>query len=71
MALTDAEKANFETLQRAFANGDAALVEGTDKATGERRAIICAAQRNGDDIMLVPLASLAWDDPYDLWGGPK
>lgn len=70
MALTDAEKANFDTLRRAFANGDAALLEGADKATGTRRAIICAVQPEAGGILMVPLAALAWDDPYDLWVPP-
>lgn len=42
MPIPDFVKANFETLLRAAAAGDLALVQGTDARTGETRFIFCA-----------------------------
>jgi hypothetical protein len=37
---------NFDTLSRAFKNGDVALMEYVEKATGKEIAVICGVQRN-------------------------
>lgn len=78
MALQPGDVANFETLKRAFANGDVCLMECTDAATGEYRAVICAvytdegAGENGEDmIATVPLATMPYGDPYELWKPPE
>lgn len=73
MALTEADKKNFETLRRAITNGDSCLMECTT-ASGDYRAIVCAhtidkgAGECGQDMHnMIPLAALPHDDPYELW----
>jgi hypothetical protein len=65
MTLLAGHKANFETLQRAVTNGDAALIDCVDVQTREQVAVVCAANRleNGD-FEFVPLARLFQGDPY-------
>jgi len=72
MALREPDKKNFETLQRAFRNGDACVVETKLTATGEYRAIICAVQPAPEDgsTEMVPIAVLVWDNPYELFKDP-
>ena len=52
MSIPDDARANFNTLLRAAASGDLALVECADTATGEPRYVLCAVGRdNGDYVM--------------------
>ena len=74
MALTDAEKANFETLKRAVRNDDLALMECTDRATNERVPTLCAAELveasedapegTEPEMQFIPIAKLFTQDPY-------
>jgi hypothetical protein len=45
MSIPEYARANFDTLLRAAACGDLALVECTDATTGEPRYVICAIAR--------------------------
>jgi len=57
---------NFETLKRAFANGDVCLMECKDKATGKEVAVVCGVQRSGDGMIdMVPMAKLFDGNPYE------
>jgi len=61
-------KMSFETLQRAILNGDTAMVECTDKATGKKVAVVCAvqpSQMRGEEVEVIPLAKLFDGNPYD------
>jgi hypothetical protein len=49
MSIPDHARANFNTLLRAAASGDLALVECTDAMTGEPRYVISAIGRDGGD----------------------
>ena len=76
MPIPDFVKANFETLLRAAAAGDLALVQGTDARTGETRFILCAAAQRGGEVVLTPFGHLAdgnafelYDPPFDPGGG--
>ena len=71
MALPLGHRRNFETLQRAFAEDDAALMECELAATGEVVPVICAAHRlpNGE-IEFVPFGMLFNDNPYELLNPP-
>lgn len=63
--LTNGQRANFETLQRACAAGDLALVSARRK-DGIPVAIICAMMRNDDGtISPVPLAYQFTGNPYE------
>jgi Family of unknown function (DUF6117) len=62
MAIPDGIKQNFETLRKAFNNGDIALMECTDKTTGMPAYVVCAVafdgeeEEGGDAYTLVPFA---------------
>lgn len=71
MALATGQKANFETLQAAFGNGDAALMECQLATTGEPVAVICAANRLPDGgVEFAPFAMLFDGNPYELLNPP-
>ncbi len=70
MSIPDAVKANFQTLLRAAAAGDLALVAGTDSRTGEPRFILCAVSRVAGDYALTPLGHLAASNPFDDYEPP-
>ena len=70
MPITDFVKTNFETLLRAAAAGDLALVQGTDARTGETRFILCAVGRDGGQVVLTPFGHLVDADPYELYHPP-
>ncbi len=59
---------NFTTLDQAFSDGDACLLECHDRATG--KPAYCAVNRRGPDWELVPFARLFDDNPYDLLSPP-
>lgn len=65
-------KENFETLQRAFAEGAVCLMECEEVATGERVAVICAAQKmeNGE-VVFTPFARFYNGNPYEMLRPPK
>ncbi len=72
MALATGHKANFETLQAAFDNGDVALMECQLAATGEPVAVVCAANRHDDgSVEFAPFAMLFNDNPYEILNPPK
>lgn len=57
---------NFKTLRRAFVNGHVALMECTEKATGEKVAVICAVVFDGKEYTFTPFARFFNDNPYDV-----
>jgi hypothetical protein len=65
MALLDGERANYQTLLRASDNGDLALIECTERATGRRVAVLAAIAFNGDEYVITPLARLFDSNPYE------
>ena len=72
MPLSIGDKQNFETLRRAVAAGDAALMECQLAATGQPVAVICAANRlAGGGVAFVPLAMLFTDNPYRAVNPPN
>ena len=50
MSIPDYARANFNTLLRAAASGDLALVECADTTTGEPRYVLCAVGRDGGNL---------------------
>lgn len=70
----EAHKSNFETLERAFLEGDVCLMECTDKETGKPVPVICAVQPSGDEaapIEFVPFAKLFLGNPYEEVDPPE
>lgn len=56
--------ANLETIRRAAANGDLAVMACRWVHDGSRVDVLCAASREGESVRMVPLATLFMDDPY-------
>ena len=71
MSIPDHARANFQTLLRAAADGNLALMECTDAATGEIRYVICAVGRDGVDFVFTPFGHLADGNPYDAYLPPS
>ena len=72
MSLSLGDRTNFETLQRAFLAGDAALMECQLVATGEPVAVVCATSRHGDgSVEFAPFAMLFAGNPYEMLSPPK
>lgn len=55
---------NFETLRRAFLEGNVCLMECTDKITNKKVAVICAVNIN-DEYEMVPMAMFFNENPYE------
>lgn len=70
MALTEGEQANLDTLIRAAKNGDLALLETEDRASGERRAVIVAIFKRDGEYRIVPFGHLCPGDPYEEYVDP-
>jgi Family of unknown function (DUF6117) len=70
MAIPDAIKNNFHTLEQAFRNGDIALLECRNSIDGEPAYAICAVNfiRHADtepEIEMVPFGLMFSSDPYE------
>lgn len=70
MSIPDHARANFQTLLRAAADGNLALLECTDAATGAPRYVICAVGRDGEEFLFTPFGHLAEGNPYDAYVPP-
>jgi Family of unknown function (DUF6117) len=71
MAIPDAIKTNFNSLERAFRNGDIALLECRNRSNGEPAYAICAInlRRQTDsepEIEMVPFGLMFNDVPYEM-----
>ena len=71
MSIPDHARANFETLLRAAADGNLALMECVDAATGIPRYVICAAGRDGEGFFFTPFGHLAEGNPYEAYVPPE
>lgn len=71
MAIPDYARANFETLLRAAQNGDLALMECTDSASGSPRYVMCAVGRTEGDTHFTPFGHLAEGNPYEAYVPPE
>jgi Family of unknown function (DUF6117) len=71
VSIPDHAHANFETLLRAAADGNLALMECADAVTGEPRYVICAVGRDGADFVFTPFGHLADGNPFDAYLPPS
>jgi hypothetical protein len=71
MSIPNHAHANFQTLLRAAADGNLALVECTDAATGDVRYVICAVGHAGTDFVFTPFGHLADGDPFGSYVPPS
>lgn len=67
MAIPEYAKENFQTLLRAAQDGNLALMECADAATGAARYVICAVGRDNDDYVFTPFGHLAEVNPYEAY----
>jgi len=65
MSIPNHARANFETLLRAAADGNLALMECT-----EPRYVICAAGRDGTNFLFTPFGHLADGNAFDAYVPP-
>lgn len=70
--IVQAHTTNFKTLQRAFREGAACIMECQNKATGELEAVICAAWRDEEGMInFTPFAAFVNGNPYEKWEPPN
>lgn len=69
--LRTADKSNFETLRRAFENGNVALLEVKRRSDGAEIAAVCAVAAEGEDYTLTPFATMVEGNPFDLFLPPS
>jgi hypothetical protein len=65
MAIAEGCKQNFWQLRRAFTNGEVALLEVTEKATGNPAVVIVAVNFDGKMYDFVPMARMFDGNPYE------
>lgn len=70
MAIPEPYRRNFETLLRAAADGNLALMECTDAVSGIPRYVISAVGRMGDDFMMTPFGHLHDGNPFEAYMPP-
>ena len=71
MSIPDHARANFQTLLRAAADGNLALLECADAETGAVRYVICAVGRDGGEFLFTSFGHLADGNPYEAYRPPE
>ena len=69
--LSPHDRQNFDTLNRAFQAGHAALLEVQRVADQQVVAAICAVSRANGDIQFTPFAILVEGNPFELFSPPR
>ena len=70
--LSDIDRTNFDTLQRASRRGEVLLMECQLVATGQPVPVLCAVNASADQTLeLVPFAMLFSGDPYEQVSPPR
>jgi hypothetical protein len=67
VSIPEYARTNFDTLLRAAANGDLALVECTDAVTSEPRYVVAAIAWDGARFVMTPFGHLASGNPYEAY----
>ncbi|MGP4693854.1 DUF6117 family protein [Agrobacterium cavarae] len=70
MAIPAHAGTNFDTLLRAAADGNLALMECLDAATHKPRYVLCAIGRSDGELVFTPFGHLADGDPYGAYLPP-
>ena len=69
--LSEVDRTNFDTLQRASRRGDVLLMECHNAATGQPVPVLCAVNPGKDNsVELVPFAMLLTGNPYEQLSPP-
>jgi hypothetical protein len=70
--LSEVDRTNFDTLQRASRRGDVLLMECQLVATGQTVPVLCAVSAGaGETVELVPFAMLFSGNPYEQVSPPR
>lgn len=70
--IPEGHRNNFSNMINAAKRGRLALMECTDKKTGEPRYVICMVNKLKGDYEFVPVGHLfEGDNPYDQYDPPK
>ena len=69
--IPDQARANLQTLLRAAADSNLALMECIDAVTREPRYVICAVGRDGTDFLFTPFGHLADGNAFDAYLPPS
>lgn len=64
--IVQAHGQNFETLKKAFQEGNVCSMECTLKETGEKVAVICAVGFDGTEYNMTPFAMFFNGNPYEM-----
>ncbi|CAN5408504.1 hypothetical protein BH11PSE5_BH11PSE5_17100 [soil metagenome] len=70
MAIPDHYVENFRTLMRAAEDGNLALMECRDAATGEARYVLCGVGFEGSAYVMTPFGHLAEGNPFEAYVPP-
>lgn len=65
MAIPPGHRKNFETLRRAFKNGDVALLECKDAKTQQPVIAICMVGRQNGEYIMTPVAKMFDGNPFE------
>jgi len=71
MAIPAHARMNFDTLLTAAADGNLALIECADAATGEPRYVICAVGQDAGDCVAAPFGHLTPGNPFEAYIPPS
>ena len=65
--IPDGTSRNFETLRKAFGEGQACAMRARRKKDGRYVTLVCAMSRDGEDVTFAPFAVMLGEDgnPYD------
>lgn len=67
MAIPEPYRHNFETLLRAAADGNLALMECTDAVSSVPRYVLAAVGRMGGDFAITPFGHLHEGNPFEAY----
>jgi len=71
MAIPEPYRRNFETLLRAAADGNLALLECRDAVSGAPRYVVCAVGQTGGDFTFTPFGHLDDGNPFEAYLPPQ
>jgi hypothetical protein len=65
-------KSNLKTIIRAAKEGDLCLMAATEKDTGRRVDLLCAASydRASGEVVMTPMAQMFMGNPYEMFDPP-
>jgi hypothetical protein len=71
MAIPTSYRTNSDTLLHAAADGNLALLECPDVATGQPRYVVCAVGFDGAGYCMTPFGHVAEADPFSQYRPPQ